>query len=53
MYIDMEYTKNYDFSFVYTCVYMSYTRYIPACTWFIHFHSVSYLEKKILLKVFP
>ncbi len=41
----MEYTKNYDFIFVCTCLYMSYIRYIPACTWFIHFHPVSYLEK--------
>jgi hypothetical protein len=42
----MVYTKNYDFRFVYTCLYLSYTWYISVCTWFIRVHpaSVSYLE---------
>ena len=46
----MEYTKNYDFLFVYTCLYIACTWYKPVCTWFIHVHSVSYLENA---KPFP
>ena len=44
----MEYTKNYDFLFVYTCLYIACTWYKPVCTWFIHVHSLKMLNLSML-----
>jgi hypothetical protein len=48
--IYIEYTKNYDFQFVYTCLYIGCTWYTLVCTWFHLDCSVPYLENT---KPFP